>query len=203
MANNGEGWAAKLSCFTPNYIEHEVGGETLHFYPVSVGMAFKLRTIGRPLARSLAVLFGNKDQDHGTRDAEVTDAEGSSRQIIIEPISDGLAKIRFEQRAEAIDGIIGALTDEKNATVVAEILMDSLADTFPKNDRKSWPPPEEFIARMPLTVLGEMLFGLMKANKDVLGPLTEKVMAATENAVAKIGQVENDDNKTPESVTSG
>lgn len=200
-----EGWAGKLSCFSPNYVAHDVSGEELRFYPISVGLAFKLRTIGKPLARSLAVLFGNKDQDHGTKDTEVTNTDGSKdRQVSIEPITEGLAKIRFEQRVEAIDGIITALTDEQNAAVVGEIIMDSLADVFKKSERKEWPPVMEFINTMPLPVLGGMLMGVIKANQEVFGPLAGKVTEAAESAVARIAEarVEEPAEETP-SPTSG
>ena len=180
------GWKDRLSCFSPNFIEHEVGTQTLKFYPVSVGMAFKLRTIGKPIARSLSILFSNTDRDVGTKDSEVTNEDGSKdRQIEILPISDGLAKIRHEQRIDAIDGIVTALTEEKNAEVVAQIIMDSLCEVFPKDDKKKWPPALEFINSMPVPVLGAMIMGIIQANKDVFGPLADKVTEAAQNAVAR------------------
>lgn len=180
-------WQDKLSCFSPNYVLHEVAGEELHFYPVSVGMAFKLRVIGRPLAKSLSVLFGNKDQDHGTRDVTVRNEYGTDdRQIIIDPISEGLARIRHEQRTESIEKLVESLTDDGNAAVVGEIIMDSLRDVFPKGDAHR-PPPTEFINQMPLPVLGGMIMGLVQANKEVFGPLTEQVAAAASAAVDRIG----------------
>jgi len=187
MADEKKDWQEKLSCFSPNFVEHEVGNQTLHFYPISVGMAFKLRVIGRPLAKSLSVLFGNKDQDHGTKDVTVHNEYGSEdRQIIIEPITEGLAKIRHAQRTESVEKLVEALTDDKNAAVVGEILMDSLREVFTKN-QPDRPPPSEFMRMMPLPVLGNMIMGLVKANKEVFGPLTDQVAAAASAAVNKIG----------------
>lgn len=183
MAN----WQDKLSCFSPNFVEHEVGGQKLHFYPVSVGMAFKLRTIGRPLARSLTVLFGNNENDHGTRDIQVENSSGGhDREIIIEPITEGLAKIRHEQKVMAVDSLIEALTSDENSQVLSNIIMDSLREQFPPDQPNERPPASEFIGVMPVPVLGGMLMGIMHANKDVFGPLTEKVVLAASAAVDKV-----------------
>ena len=183
MAN----WQDKLSCFSPNYIEHTVVGQKLHFYPVSVGMAFKLRTIGRPLAKSLTVLFSSNDNDHGTKDIQVqNDQGGQDRQIIIEPITDGLARIRHDQKIEAVDSLIEALTSDENAKVMADIFMDSLREEFPPEKPNERPPGLEFMAKMPIAVLGGMSIGVMQANKDVFGPLTEKVAQAASAAVEKV-----------------
>jgi hypothetical protein len=183
-------WQEKLSCFSPNFVVHEVAGDPLHFYPVSVGMAFKLRVVGKPLAKSLAVLFGNKEQDHGTRDVTVHNEYGSEdRQIIIEPITEGLAKIRHSQRTESIEKLVESLTDDGNAAIVGEIIMDSLRDVFPKGDPHR-PPASEFINQMPLPVLGAMIMGLVQANKEVFGPLTEQVAAAASAAMSRIGAAE-------------
>lgn len=179
-------WKEKLSCFSPNFIVHEVGDQELHFYPISVGLAFKLRVIGKPLAKSLSVLFGNKDQDHGTKDITVHNEYGSEdRQIIIEPITEGLAKMRHDQRTESIERLVESLTDDKNAAVVGEIIMDSLREVFVKGEPK--PAPSEFITGLPLPAMGAMIMGLVKANKEVFGPLTEQVAAAASAAVSRIG----------------
>ncbi len=182
-----ETWKEKLSCFSPNFIEHVVNGQKLHFYPVSVGMAFKLRTIGRPLARSLTVLFGSNDNDHGTKDIQIqNDHGGHDREISISPITDGLAKIRHEQKVDAVDKLIESLTSDENAAVISDIIMDSLRDQFPPDQPNARPPASEFINEMPVPVLGGMIAGVMQANKDVFGPLTEKVASAASAAVAKV-----------------
>lgn len=181
-------WKAKLSCFTPNYVEHQVGDDMLRFWPVSVGMVFELRRIGKPLAKSLSVLFDRHNSDQGTHDILEKDEHGQDRrEMTIMPIAVEMAEMRHRQRSEAIEGLIESITSPENAEVIGKVIMDSLHEVFPKGDKNN-PPPAAFIKELPTTALGAMLVGVAKANKDVLGPLTERVTEATEAVVARIGK---------------
>jgi hypothetical protein len=176
-------WKEKLSCFTPNYIEHDVCGQQVKFWPVSVGLTFELRRIGKPLAKSLSVLFSKNANDNGTQDLIEKDERGNDRrELTILPISEGLAKIRHEQQTEAIEGLVESLTNPEHAEIVGKLLMDSLREVFPREEKKDWPPVQVFIKELPLPALGAMLAGLAMANQEVLGPLTETVKA-------KVGEV--------------
>lgn len=181
-------WKAKLSCFTPNYIEHQVGDDTLRFWPVSVGIVFELRRIGKPLAKSLSVLFERHNSDQGTHDVLEKDEHGQDRrEMTIMPIDVEMARLRHDQRSHAIEELIESITSPDNAEVIGKIIMDSLHDVFPKGDKDN-PPAAAFIRELPTTALGAMLVGVAKANKDVLGPLADRVTEATEAVVARIGK---------------
>jgi hypothetical protein len=183
-------WQEKIGCFSPNYITEKVMGVEQHFYPVSVGLMFKLRTIGKPLARSLAFLFGKNDNDVGSKSIFLSREEGLSpdQEITSEPISEGLAKLRLEQKESAIEGIIASLTDETHLEVVGKIIMDSMRDVFPKEEKSDRPPAKEFIDTLPLPALTCCLIGVAKANKGVFGPLAEQVTEAITASVARIGK---------------
>lgn len=196
--SNGTGWKEALTCFSPNFITHKVGDQDLNFYAVSLGMAFKLKVVGKPMARSLAVLFGNKDNDHGTADRSIANEHGGEdREILIEPISEGMAKIRHEQRVEAIDKLVEALTSDTNISLIGEIIMDSLKEVFDPAKKGDWPPASEFINSMPLPIVGEMVMGVIESNKRVFGPLTEQVAAAARAAVKRVGAANTDPDTSP------
>mgnify|MGYP006274708185 CR=1 len=180
-------WRDKITAFAPNFITHQVNGEDVRFYAISVGMMFRLKTIGRPLARSLAVLFGKNDRDQATADRQV----GEDREIVIEAISEGLAKIRHEQKTEAIEGLIDGLTKDNNVEVIGEIIMNSMRDVFPPND-KSNPPAKEFMDSLPAPVLTALIVGVAKANKGVLGPLADQVADQMADSVARIAARNNE-----------
>ena len=190
-------WKDKLSCFTPNYEEHDVGDETLHFYPVSVGLIFELRKIGKPLARSLAVIFDKNDKDQGTQDIIEKDEHGQDRrELIVMPMNPELAQARHQQKTDAIGGLVESLTAPENVAVIGRIIMDSLREVFPPGDKNN-PPPEGFMQELPANAFGQMLVGVAKANKEVLGPLTERATEAVEGVVARIGK--HPDNSEPQS----
>lgn len=181
-------WQEKIGCFTPNFITEKVMDKDVHFYPVSVGLMFKLREVGRPLARSLAVLFAKNEADMGSKNVILDNVSGGKDQeISVEPISEGLAKIRHEQRVDAIEGIVTSLTDPKNVTIVGEIIMDSMRDVFPRGDNDN-PPAQEFMQQLPVPALTGCLIGVGKANKGVFGPLADQVADAIAASVARIAE---------------
>lgn len=183
----GSTWQQALTCFSPNFVTHTVGEQELHFYSVSVGLAFKMKVIGRPMARSLSVLFSKNDSDLGTKDISMPNEHGTEdREITISPLSEGMAKIRSDQKADAIEGLVEALTNDANAAVVGEVIMDSLAEIFLKDKRNEWPPPLEFFHTMPLPIVGEMIMGVVQANKKVFGPLTDQVADAVRATVGRV-----------------
>ncbi len=197
---SGTGWRDSLTCFSPNHITHTVGDQELHFYAVSLGMVFKLKVIGRPLAKSLAVLFAKNETDHGTKDVSVANEHGTEdRELHIEPVTEAMAKIRHDQKVEAVDSLIDAITDDANAAVIGEICMDSLCEEFPKDKKGDRPPPSEFLNSMPLPIVGEMVMGVINANKKVFGPLTEQVVAATRAAMSRVaGPIAPDTSPAPD-----
>lgn len=188
-------WKAKLSCFSPNYIEHQVGEDLVRFWPVSVGMVFELRRIGKPLAKSLSVLFDRHNADQGTHDVVEKDERGQDRrEVTIMPIAVEMAELRHRHRADAIEELIEAIGNPDNAEAIGKILMDSMREVFPPGDKDN-PPAKAVIRDIPTTALGAMLVGVTKANKDVLGPLTERVTEATEAVVARIGKPQDNSNE--------
>lgn len=172
-------WKDKVSFLAPTYIEHEVGGETLKFWPVSLGVAVKLRAIGAPLAEALSILFAPTDNDATVIIREFEGGDGGKEKVV-EAVDPKLAEMRDKQRADALSKAIKTLSDSKNLGVIGEIIMDSMRENFPKSEPR--PPGLEVMNELPLKPLKEIIMGIVKANKDVLGPFAEK-------AQERLGQV--------------
>ena len=179
-------WKEKIGAFSPNFVTSPVDGKPQRFFAVRVGLMFELRTVGRPLAKSLAVLFNKNENDTNTEETILRrDAGTFDQNIKMEAVSEGLAKMRLAERVNAIDGLVESLTSAEHLELVGKIIMDSMHDVFPSGCADN-PPPKEFIDSLPLPSLTECLVGVVKANKGVFGPLANQVTETFERSVARM-----------------
>lgn len=168
-------WKTKLTFLTPNSVSHKIGDKEYNFYPISVGLAFKLRAVAKPLTRALTALLGGSSNDTGSIQRKVAnDKGGDDQEIVVEPISADLAKLRHEQRQTAVSELVDVLTAEANINIIGDIMVDSLRDIFPPGDKTN-PSGADFMAQINLPDLPELLWGIAKANKGVFGPLVGKI----------------------------
>lgn len=181
-------WKEKLNFGDDTSIQHEINGRPVAFYPVSYYMLSKLRKTAKPIGRALAILTTGSDKDTGNIFREFgnpyTDEKGQIIKIkgrngeqtlrdmetIAEAISPDLAITRAEQKAEAADLLLSVFTEPENLEMLAEVILDSLR--WEKSER---PPAKEFANEVTLPMLSQMIVGVCKANKGVLGPLGEKL----------------------------
>lgn len=158
---------------SPNFVEHEVNGKTLKFYPVSLGTALKLRTIAKPLASAITTLFAGGDKDVGSKVKETTSNEGSVYERIVDAISPDLAKMRQDRVDFAVRDLIDALTKDESLLVVAELFADSCRDEW----QRPVPPAQIKAIKDELDTesLPQVLAGLAKANRKLFGPLGDRI----------------------------
>ena len=185
-------WKDKKSFIgSTNYVEHEVGGEELKFFPLSVTVMFKLRRVALPLPAALSTLFAPNNTDFTVIQREFSDdgEGGRGKEIITEAISPQLAALRTKERTEALEQAIGALTDEQNAEVVGAVIMDCLREDFPRGSKEN-PKPGEFIHELDLPCMIECLKGVAKANREVLGPLADRVQSVIAPALDELQATE-------------
>ena len=161
------------SFLAPKCIDHEVNGVNHRFYAITVGAAIRVRMLGADLAEALTVLFEGHNNDVTQVIREVPDELGLNRETVIEEIKPELAQFRSTQRSGAVSKAIQTVLDPVNAGIVGEILIDSLRETFPFEDKTN-PPGIEFMALIPLPALKDMIVGLAKANAGVFGPFEKK-----------------------------
>jgi hypothetical protein len=189
------GWKDKASFLSPSHIESVVGGETHLFYPISVEMAFRLRNMGSGMAAAFGALFVDTSNDYGTTNRTVSDdnTKAVQSEMIIDPIEPKIAEIRAAQKERAFQAMFESIVNDKNKEVLAEVIMDSMRGLFP--DKANRPPVKEFLDVVPLPCFTEMLIGVFKANKGVLGPLGQTIgdlvnqitQSATEKVMQQVG----------------
>ena len=165
---DSKSWQQRFDFMSPRFVEHEVGQgdrkRTYRFYPASLRVVFRLKSMGKQLAKALSILFSkNKDdikqvsKEYGQRGSDDYGAETT-----LESISVDLAKYRDARRDEAWDLVLSSFSDPLNQVVVAELIMDSLRDDCPRK-----PTAEDlqtFLDSIDVATLIAMLSGVAKAN---------------------------------------
>jgi len=189
------------SWLKPKYVESEVNGEKLRFFPISMRLLFRLRDIGKSLAKAIASIF-NRDEDHvGSTTRNVTEGEQVMQVTEIEAISPELAELREKKRVEAITDVVDTLTDPQSGDVVAEIIMDSLRENFDRN-----PSPqqiEEFRNALDAESLVQLMAGVGAANKKLFDPLLKKVPELGAVVEGRFGNKEAEKTPSSETVSTG
>lgn len=160
-----------------NYVAHEVNGTPLHFYAVSVKLFFRAKALGGPLAKALTAVMEKHNGAFTGWKTHIMDDVKVEEQIAI---SHDLWREKTVYRETAIASLIEAFCDRKNASLVGELLMDSLREEF----AESKPAPQDLMNSLPLETLLQMLNGMWKANKDAL--VRGKILVAEEGGEGSV-----------------
>lgn len=177
-------WKDRAGSFiVPDFITHKVGGEDHHFYPISIGLVFKIKTLAEPLAEALSVIFSDTDTDSGSKSRRIKDGTADITEMEGHPISVELAKLRVEQRSGAYRKLIESVAD--NRDLFAEIIMDSMRDVWPRTEKI---PAVEFHNNVPAPAVAQMVMGVIKANKGILGPLAPTLERLMDEAKVRLEQ---------------
>lgn len=160
----------KFSFLSPTFIEREINGSMVKFHPVRVITVGKLRGFLKPLFRGISAINAAGSTDIAKESVETADKEGF-RQIRTElkAVTPEIAKLRSEQREKAIDDLIDALLQDQSMRCMAMLILDSLRMPSTEKDAK------ELIDETDLETMFELVKGVAAANKEVFGPLTERV----------------------------
>ena len=188
-----------MAFLEPKFETHSVQGVPVKFYPMSLGLAFKLKAIAQPLSKLFAILLRTDKNDAGTKIRLFNNEHGNpDSEQIGEAISPELASVRHQQTSQAIDEFFQSITSDTAKEVLALICMDSMREVFPPQNRLS---VEDFSAKIHVPQLVEILAGVAKANKGVFGPLTaefEAALSKTRQVVAeRLGATQTAENSDP------
>lgn len=196
-------WKDVISFLDNEGIEHEVNGEMLTFYPVSMGTLFKVKSIGKPLAKALAILFDDKNRDYGTvnRSMRSEDGAGVDTEIIIDAVTVDMATLRSKQKEESIEGLIDALLDDDAKKTIGALIVESIKKSEHFKD-VDMPSPLEFMNTIPADSIIDFLTGVAKANKGVLGPLAETLTDLWAKVHAKVKKAVSEEPLDTDTATS-
>lgn len=196
-------WEDALGYNTVKSEQSQVNGIDQNFWPISVAMAFELRTLAAPLAKAAASLFGSDKQNTGTTSRQVTNVlpqdngsniNNNTTEYVASAIDPKLAEFRHKQMSEAIEGLFTAFSTPESQEIIARLIFDSLRDVFVRDDKPGQRldfkaikvegsgqktfvaiTPRDFLNKTPLPVMKDFVMGIFKANRRVLGPFGDLV----------------------------
>ena len=103
----------------------------------------------------------------------------------LEPITEGMATFRSRERQSAASEIVDILLSQENMHLVGHIIMNSMRNLC-TNRKPSDKEATEFVEALDIIILKEFMQGVIDANKEVFGPLGERVPAIVKGALTKI-----------------
>jgi hypothetical protein len=173
-------WKERWTFIKPKGEEHEVEGQKLIFYPVSMSSLFTLKVIATPIAKALATIFQNENNDIGITDRTSGDGKLNGEFVtekIIEPVSLDLATFRLQQKQSAIEEALQIIFDPINSRIIMRLIMDSLRDEFDRGrtEEQKNADADILLENIDGAQFREFLTGLFKSNKKVFGPLADMV----------------------------
>lgn len=181
-------FADKFAALAPFSVEREIGGQSFKFYQCSLRAGARMAGVISKIAGHVSVLLVGDKQDCGQTIEDFTDDGVTVNKTTIDPINPDLAKLRVEQRAGALSGAISELVSKNNRQAMAELLMDSLRDEFPRKGRTS--EDSDMFDDMDIPFYVEFIKGLFAANQKLLGGLGKELgRAAQEKADEVLGQL--------------
>jgi len=194
----------------------EVGGTEIRFWPISLSMLGRLRSIGRPLAQSIGIILGGgqndvrqemvQSDDTAVDSVEDTDDDGNTvmRKVLTgvrgthtsrHAISVELARFRADQKERAIDKLVEAISSEENQLLIAQLIFDSCREVFPRKPTDI--ELKEFVNDSAnLVMVGQFIAGILKANAQTLGKLGEQLTDSVAKAVRARMSVTVEDGET-------
>lgn len=194
-------WRDKFAFLAPRFVDHKVGtgesAQNFRFYPIGMRLAFRLKSVGKPLARALSILLSKNQNDTKQiqRSFVVPETKEQGQETILEGVAVDLARYRDDRRDSAISELLETLGESANQNLIGEIIMDSLRDDFPR--RPSASEITDFMEHITLPLLGDMLVGVAKANFDLSGDIAGKLRAAVEKAAGKMPASQTSKSATP------
>lgn len=157
-----------LTLLSPKFVDREINGQPLRFYPISLYAFGKLRSAIATLASAVTTLIAvdKREAGHVVEDTTFPDGTTGSR-FTQNAINPELARIRSEQRAQAISAAIETILEPKNVNALCELIMVSLRDVHPK--RPNATEVDQFASTIDVPTLLQMIAGVAAANGSLFG----------------------------------
>lgn len=184
---------------SPRFIERDVNGKTIRFYAISPFTLGKVRKPLSKLVRAISVVMSGGKEDRGHVVEDFGEGESfAGRRFTQNPINPDLAKIRTEQRAEALEEAVSTLLDDQHRIAVAELIAGSMRDDFERRPKAQ--DLEDFMEQVDLPTLVELVTGVFASNTKVFGDfgsvgklLRDRVAEALAPVAETAGQTSNEE----------
>lgn len=158
-----------------NFTKATVNGKEVKFYPISVNTLFRLKALGKPIAKALAVIMGDNTVETTLVNRHINDDEGNSvMEEHVKAIEADLLREKFNLREDTILSVIDAFLNEESRNLVGQVIVESIKDEF---GEETPPPAKEFMASLDLSTLVQLIVGVIGANAGALEPVQGNVVA--------------------------
>jgi len=118
----------KLPEFKTTFIEREVAGANLRFYPARFKTIQRLRAEGGALLSAVMQITAPDADPGGSETIENTDTHNGVHQVVskISPIPLAVLEHQEQKRIDAAKAVFDAFTDESARALIFSLLLDSL-----------------------------------------------------------------------------
>ena len=182
------GWKDRFTFRERHFVEHEVCGQKLRFYPNRVGLLHDLAEVSKPVASALAAIFADRSQDAGMQEKISQQGDIVVKETLMQAVSAEIVTLRSKERDGAVGALLTAVSDPRNRILLGRLLMDSLREEFPYHSERPGIDVEEFLygdgkpepdgyPGLDLPALTAAIGGWIKANAKQFGKMGEQVAA--------------------------
>lgn len=202
-------WQQDLCYSTPSFVEHKVNGKNQKFYPITPAHLFRLRRLGEEAAKAISFITSDRSKDIKTTQQTTRTGENGIESVIqTDAVALQLAEYRDKKKADAWSGLVTVVMDPETLNVLAGIIMESMRDVFGTKDFPlDRPSEDQFVATFGIPTLTQMIVGVAKGNKDVLGPLGDRVFSflagLEENLYSRVNTLSQAASKAAPDSTTG
>lgn len=184
-----------------SYITHNIpqeeGLREVRFYPLSAKMLGQLRGVARPIIDAFLLFTASGKTDYGQESTSTSTSDGNAQnKLVIQPITPEMAKLRQQQRSQAMEKVIETLMSPATLETLCLVICDSMRQEVDRKEVET--KAKAMAADIPVEMLQEFLTGVAKANKKVLAPFMEKLKAMGAIFSAAAGRLVDELQKEPQ-----
>lgn len=169
-------WKERFTYHEKHFVEREVAGRPMRFYPNRVALLHDLAEVSRPVARAMVSLMGDSRGDAGIVTERFREGGAEGEKTTVQPVSPEAAEQKRKERDCAIDDLL-SVADARNRLMLGRLFMDSMREVFPYARERSPMEVEEFLDSLDLEIMSEVSRGWIAANARVFGDAGERLAA--------------------------
>lgn len=155
-------------------IEKRIGGEegdAVVFYPLSVGMLFRVKNTCKELAPFLAMCFTDTSKDNDRETISGVKQEGDGvypvTDVIEKAVAPSIVSQRHQQKEKGIESLLETIFAPDTRDLLADMIIASASDQFTEDSKK------ELLDECPVPVFIELLAGVFESSAGAFASLGE------------------------------
>jgi hypothetical protein len=166
------------------FVERDICGTSIKFYPISPGDLFLMRSVSASLADALGLLFtarGSKAtaRDSGSLFRTVKEGDATVQENQVDAISKEMAELRTEQATKAYKQLSDLILNRENMEIIARMILSSM-----RAKDKDDPMAVAQLLEQDISVVKDMLKGMLDASSEAMGQLGKDIGRVLKEGVA-------------------